>query len=130
MRKLLISTLMISLLSNQAVAGISGVWSTREGCEWKSASKKDSAVPSPDNLFDLMYLTNKGIEGYEWGCNFVRSFDGEYGETVQIASCSAEGDAWPQMMITKQDGKNGWNVSILNEKNEPENVNFPIKCEE
>lgn len=129
MRRTLLSTAVLASLCSHAVAGtINGVWSTKEGCEWRIHSK-DANTKVPENMFDFMYLTSNGIEGYEWGCNFVKSFDGAYGEAVNIASCSAEGDAWPQMMVTKQD-KDGWNISILNDKNEPETVSFPVRCEE
>lgn len=113
----------------QQINPIEGTWATKEACEWKKKFNSDPSSPSPDELFDYMYLTEKGIEGYEWGCSFVKSFDGDYGETVNIASCSAEGDAWPQMMITRKAGKDGWDVSILNAKNEPESVNFPTRCD-
>lgn len=133
MRKTLSSILMLITTTGVSAAGITkdsidGIWSTKEGCEWR-ANFRDPNNKSPENVLDFMYLTDKGIEGYEWGCSFVKSFDGSNGEAVNIASCSAEGDAWPQMMVTKQ-YKDGWSVSILNDKNEPESVAFPVKCEE
>lgn len=129
MRKMLISIVVATMTVGTAAADtINGVWSTKEGCEWKS-NFRDPNNKSPENVLDFMYLTDKGIEGYEWGCSFVKSFDGAYGEAVNIASCSAEGNAWPQMMVTKRD-KDGWSVSILNDKNEPESVAFPVKCGE
>lgn len=118
------------LACSSAQAGITGVWSTKEGCEWITKFNKDPSAISPDNLFDFMYLSKDGIEGYEWGCRFVGSYDGKYGETVNIASCSAEGDLWPQMLITSYDQKQGWGVSILNDKLEPERVVFPARCDD
>lgn len=123
----LCSVLLACSTANAAI--INGVWSTKQGCKWITNFNKDPSAVSPDNLFDFMYLSKEGIEGYEWGCRFVSSYDGEYGETVNIASCSAEGDLWPQMMVTSYDDKQGWGVSILNDKMEPERILFPVQCE-
>jgi hypothetical protein len=129
MKKYAMALVSMLIACSSAQAAITGVWSTKEGCDWITKFNKDPSAVSPDNLFDFMYLSKEGIEGYEWGCRFLRSYDGEYGETVNIASCSAEGDLWPQMMITSYDGTQGWGVSILNNKMEPERVMFPARCD-
>lgn len=132
MRSLLNALVLTLAFSSTAVASvkhgtIEGIWSTKAGCDWKKNSNNPASV-APENFLDFVYLTESGIEGYEWGCQFVSSFKGNSGETVSIGSCSAEGEIWPQLMITNWNDKEGWGVSVLNDKNEPEQVFFPVQC--
>lgn len=129
MKKTIALALSLAFACSSAYAGIDGVWSTKEACEWRKKFDNDPTAVPPDKLFDFVYLSSDGLEGYEWGCSFLKSYEGKYGETLNLASCSAEGDEWPQMMITSyHDDQNGWGVSVLNAKNEPERIVFPVRC--
>jgi hypothetical protein len=105
---------------------IVGVWSTKEGCEIAGKQNKDPSY-WPADIDQMMYLTKDGIEGYEWGCQFLDKKSNQYGQTVITASCSAEGESWPELLLLEYYAPDGWRV--INRVGKDINVNiFPQEC--
>lgn len=103
-----------------------GVWSTKEGCEIASKRNKD-ASHWPKDVDQMMYLTKDGIEGHEWACQFLDKKSNQYGQIVVTASCSAEGESWPELLLLEYYAPDGWRVT--NRVGKDINVNtFPQEC--
>ena len=105
---------------------LSGLWSTKEGCEIDAKKAKDPSY-WPKNVEDMMFLTPDGIEGYEWGCQFLDKKSNKVGQTVITASCSAEGDSWPELLLLEYYAPDGWRVINRVDKNINVNI-FPQEC--
>ena len=105
---------------------LSGVWSTKDGCMVDVKRAKDPNY-WPKNFEDMMFLTPDGIEGYEWSCQFLDKKPNKLGQTVITASCSAEGDSWPELLLLEYYAPDGWRVINRVDKNINVNI-FPQEC--
>jgi len=125
MRKI-IAALMLAVSTTPALADITGVWSTAAGCEWRARGNDASY---PQNFETIAYLTKDGILGWEWGCDFLSEHMDRDGQFVYIASCSAEGDSWPEIMMASPHNANGWRIINKNSVNLVDILDFPVQCE-
>lgn len=122
--------LFISLCSNAEAKEINGTWSTIEGCERLDRMKVDPDAAWEGNFVEISYLTDKGILGYEWGCDFLDTKTNSYGVSVHVSSCSAEGDSWPELLLTRFDQNNGWAVVVTDETGSIREEYYPVRCKQ
>lgn len=121
MKKLIIAALLIPSVAY--AGGIDGVYSNLpEACEWN----KNQTDVYPESFELITYLSKDGINGWEWGCDFLSSYE-KNGIQVYVAACSVEGTPWPDLvMVEKLD--NGYSVTMGNNMSETP-MEFTTKCE-
>ena len=108
---------------------INGTWSTAEGCDRLERMKSDPDAAWDGNFIEISYLTEKGILGYEWGCDFLDTKTNKYGVNVHVSSCSAEGDSWPELLLTRYDQSTGWTVVVTDETGKIREEYYPVQCD-
>lgn len=121
----------VVLSANACFAGqIDGTWSTQEGCTRLERMKTDPDAAWEGNFVEISYLSDKGILGYEWGCDFLDTKTNEYGASVHVSSCSAEGDSWPELLLTKYSQDRGWTVAVTDETGKIREEYYPVRCDQ
>lgn len=110
-----------------ALADVSGVWSTQAGCDWRA---RGNDANFPKDFETISYLTKDGVLGWEWGCDFLSKSENSYGQTVSVASCSAEGDSWPDLILIEPNGAEGWQLVFRNNAIQVDIMDFPVQCKQ
>lgn len=116
--------------SVQAVAAdqITGVWSTKSGCDRLEAIKKDSKAAWQGNFMEDSYLSKDGLDGYEWQCRFLHGYTGPNEEIVQVSSCTVEGDSWPDLIMLQSLDETGWAVTVKGPAGEVMRSTYDKQC--
>lgn len=120
--------LTVAMLSQANAETIKGTWSTQEGCDRIERMKTDPNAGFEGNFVEISYLTNQGIFGYEWGCDFLDTKTNNYGVSVHVSSCSAEGDSWPELLLTEFNSVDGWTVVVTDEAGQIREEYYPAQC--
>ena len=120
--------LIFASLSTAGAEDINGVWSNADGCNRLERMKTDPDAAWDGNFVEISYLSNQGILGYEWGCDFLDTKTNNYGLNVHVSSCSAEGDSWPDLLLTKFDKSTGWTVAVTDETGSIREEYYPVQC--
>jgi hypothetical protein len=128
MKTLLAVVLTIATTVQANAATIDGVWSTADGCTRLERMKTDPDAAWEGNFIEISYLSDKGIIGYEWGCDFLDTKTNQYGVSVHVSSCAAEGNSWPDLLLTKFDSSNGWVVAVTDEAGQISEEYYPVQC--
>lgn len=121
---------MVLALSQANAETIVGTWSTAEGCDRLERIKTDPDAAWEGNFVDISYLSAKGIAGYEWGCDFLDNKTNEYGVSVHVSACSAEGNSWPDLLLTRFDQSTGWTVAVTDEAGKIREEYYPVQCKQ
>lgn len=126
----MIATVMLTVaaLSQANAATVKGTWSTAEGCARFERMKTDPDAAWEGNFVEMSYLSAKGITGYEWGCDFLDTKTNKYGLNVHVSACSAEGDSWPELLLTRFDQLTGWTVVVKDEIGQIREEYYPVQC--
>jgi hypothetical protein len=128
MKRLLVAILMIAISTAANAEIIDGTWSSAEGCDRLNRMKTNPDAAWDGNFVEISYLSKKGILGYEWGCDFLDTHTNSYGVSVNVAACTAEGDSWPDLLLTKFDSSNGWVVAVTDEAGQISEEYYPVQC--
>ena len=116
---------LVAMTGQVSAATIEGVYSThKEGCDWRMVTPDNY----PDNAEEIAYLDATGVSGWEWGCEFLSGHTNKYEQTVYIASCGAEGDSWPNLMLVEK-SFTGDGYSVITKDETNSTLEFPFKCE-
>lgn len=129
MKLILAATIAFATAAHGQTSKIDGVWSTAEGCERLERMKTNPDAAWEGNFIEISYLSGKGILGYEWGCDFLDTKTNNYGVNVHVSSCSAEGDSWPELLLTKFNQDRGWTVAVTDETGKIREEYYPVLCE-
>lgn len=137
MGKVLASVIAASVIMASPVAAgvldyfdrVDGTWSTEAGCDWLDKSKNGWPSVIPKGFDQFSYLKSNSIEGYEWGCKFVHQDSDGHGGIVAVASCSAEGDSWPDLLLLQRDYKSGWRVITKGGRDGTNVELYPVRCD-
>lgn len=108
--------------------GVQGTWSTAAGCAYLRDGKDKSKHPAGD-YESYTYLRDSGIEGYESSCSFVHRDQDPYGNIVAMASCTDEGDGWPDLFLLERDYKGGWRVTTKGGRDGTDVTLYPMRCD-
>lgn len=127
--KLTAAAVIILIATSANSASIDGTWSTVEGCTRLERIKTDPDAAWEGNFVEISYLSKKGILGYEWGCDFLDTHTNEYGVSVNVSACSAEGDSWPELLLTRYDQSTGWTVVVTDETGKIREEYYPVQCD-
>ena len=114
---IVISSPALAVTAN-AITELEGTWSTKGGCLDRSTGFNPQ-----------IYLKPNSIEGWEWGCQFLSKLPNAHGQTVIIASCSAEGESWPDMLLLEYYAPNGWMLTSKGDNGVNNTINFVEQCE-
>lgn len=113
-------------LADNTVTEPVGTWSTKGGCQDRELTKLEEY---PDGFDQQLYLTANGVEGWEWGCQFLSKLPNSYGQTVIIASCSAEGESWPEMIMLEYYAPDEWMLTGKSTDGTNNTIAFTEQCE-
>lgn len=108
--------------------GVQGTWSTAAGCAYLRDGKDKSKHPKGD-YESYTYLRDGGIEGYESSCSFVHRDQDPYGNIVAMASCTDEGDGWPELFLLERDYNGGWRAITKGGKDGTNVELYPVRCD-
>lgn len=126
--KLAIAAVVIVMATSANSATIDGTWSTIDGCNRLAAMKINPDAAWDGNFEEMSYLSEQGILGYEWGCDFLDSHTNQYGLTVHVSTCSYGPESWPDLMMTKYSDDTGWTV-VVTEADAIKEEYYPVKCD-
>lgn len=106
---------------------VQGTWSTQAGCDWLNTKQDGHSWPRDFEQF--AYLRQDGIEGYEWSCQFVRTDADGDDNIVATASCTSEGDGWPDVFLVQRDYRSGWRITTKGADGKAVVTVFPVRCD-
>ena len=110
-------------------ADIMGIWSTAEGCDAITKRKKQADY-WPKNFETITYLSSRGVDGYEWSCEFLDIKRNSTGQMVIPASCSAEGESWAELFLVEYYAPDGWRVINRPDGKGVNVMSFPRRCDD
>jgi hypothetical protein len=117
-----------------SVNGVSGTWSTQDGCNWAAASKRGWPSTLPAGFDQFSYLRSSGVDGYEWGCKFLMQDRDGRNRILAVAICDAEGDSWPETFLIERafngTKENGWRLITKGERGGTDVTEFPVRCDQ
>ena len=122
---------LLAILSVPSIAHaqtkIEGVWATAEACRalFDIQSGKDSF---PAGFDTFSYLRNGGMNGWEWGCDFMDRSSNGHDQTVVTSICGGEGDSWPALFLLQFEKQYGWKVIGVPDNNHDNVTEFPVQC--
>lgn len=122
MKQVFYSLIVLLTSSTIASADVVGVWSTKEGCDWYINGNLDNE--------DVSIISERGIEGMEWGCNFNSVSVNAEGQTVYDSTCYIEDQTWQDNVTVETNFDTGGYTAIFSQDDEvPVRLEFPLSCE-